>query len=317
MFSSVLGSTTTPLQSTLFRSVIIATKATAKPSLAVVRDILRQGWQPYEREIRSLDPEDQEFFLAPREDGKSDFDSKTYADTKRQLGWRLKDLTDRALVLRGTLRSTETKIDLQSLIDEGNILIINAKTNVLGDMGSEFWQRLWIALLLNAARARKTKLPCYVYIDEAHTGIARDQKIAKILDECRSAHIGMIISHQRMSQITDKGVEDALANCAIRMANSDLDAAQLAPRLRTTTKHLESLSVGSFAAFVRDKTPEAVTLNVVRTNPADLPQLTSTEEQSLRDAMRARYSSSPEAEVAPPAASNTTEDGDTSAQKWG
>jgi hypothetical protein len=270
MFSSILGSTTTPLQSTLFRSVVIATKATPSPSLATLRDFLRRGWKPYEQFIRTLEPEDQEFFLAPGPDGKSDFDSKTYTDTRKQLAWRIKDLTDRAPVLRPTLRCTHSKIDLRALIDGCNIIIINAKTAVLGDIGSEFWQRLWVAYILAAARSRTAYKPCTVIIDEAHKAIARDEKIISILDECRSARIALVLSHQGASQLTVP-VRDALERCAIKLINDG------------------KLPVGSFFADVRDQTTEPITVSVKPFNPRSLPQLSQAEEEAFRAAMRERY----------------------------
>jgi hypothetical protein len=292
VFSSILGSTTTPLQSTLFRSVVIATKATPNPSLATLRNFLRQGWKPYEEYIRKLDPEDQEFFLAPGQDGKSDFDSRTYADTRNQLAWRLKDLTDRAPVLRPTLRCTQSKIDLRRLIDEGgHIIIINAKTGVLGDMGSEFWQRLWVAFILAAARSRTSSFPsCTVIIDEAHKAIARDEKIISIVDECRSAGIAVVLSHQGASQLTPP-VRDALERCAIKFVNDG------------------RLPIGKFSADVRDQTDGPITVSVKRFNPKSLPQLSPDQAEALRQDMRARYGAvlPAESEPAPVAASRPSE----------
>jgi hypothetical protein len=118
------------------------------------------------------------------------------------------------------------------------------------------------------------KVPVFCYIDEAHTVIRRDDKIATILDECRSQKIALIMAHQRIAQITSPNVLDALGNCAIRIANSDDDAAALAPRFRTDPQTLR-VPVGHFALFVRDTTPIAVTVSVplfdTSTFPPPLP----------------------------------------------
>jgi hypothetical protein len=105
------------------------------------------------------------------------------------------------------------------------------------------------------------KVPVFFYIDECHTVIKRDDKIATILDECRSQKIALIMAHQRVAQITSDNVKDALGNCAIRIANSDDDAATLAPRFRVDPQALR-LPIGQFACFVRDKTPAAQTVDI-------------------------------------------------------
>ena len=57
------------------------------------------------------------------------------------------------------------------------------------------------------------------------------RELPVLLDECRSQKIALILSHQRTAQFT-LPVLDAVANCAIRMANSDDEAKYLADKLR-------------------------------------------------------------------------------------
>jgi len=100
--------------------------------------------------------------------------------------------------------------------------------------------------------------------------IRRDEKIATILDECRSQKIALILAHQRVAQIVTPNVLDALGNCAIRIANSDEDAPSLASRFRVEPEALR-LPVGSFACFVRDKTAQAATVSVPEFDLSTLP----------------------------------------------
>ena len=93
-------------------------------------------------------------------------------------------------------------------------------------------------------RPLKGNKPVFFYIDECHTVISRDDKIASIIDECRSKSIALILSHQRLEQIESPNVLSALSNCAVRYANSDDDAKALADRFRTTPEELRSLPVG-------------------------------------------------------------------------
>jgi hypothetical protein len=134
-----------------------------------------------------------------------------------------------------------------------------------------------------------------VYIDECHAVIKRDERITTILDQCRAQKIALILAHQRIrGQIESDNVVSALTNCAIRFANSDEEANHLAPILRTTPELLQSLPKGRFAAFVRGLTPQAVTLTVPYTDPAELPQLTPAEQRALAKNMQRLYGSGSE-----------------------
>jgi hypothetical protein len=128
-----------------------------------------------------------------------DFDSSTYFEQRTQVRARLDNLLSAVDLLYDTLASTETKINLPELLDQGSIILIPAKTDVLGDTGSELYQRMWTMLLLDAARKRKKgkEHPVFTFIDEAHKGIARDTRFSDTLDECRSAGIALAVAHPR------------------------------------------------------------------------------------------------------------------------
>ncbi|MGH6776717.1 MAG: hypothetical protein ACRECL_01710 [Bradyrhizobium sp.] len=129
----------------------------------------------------------------------------------------------------------------------------------------------------------------YCYIDECQNVIARDEKISTILDECRSQKIALILSHQRTAQITNENVLSALANCAIRFANSDAEARKLAGSLRTSQQFLENLDQGQFAAYVRDVTKTATAIDVIKPSFEVEGQLTREEVAQLRDKMTRDY----------------------------
>ena len=167
----------------------------------------------------------------------------------------------------------------------------------------------WIGICTQqrAGRPQREKLPCYFYIDECQNVIRRDEKISTILDECRSQKIAMIMAHQRSAQITSPNVLDALANCAIRMANSDDEAKYLGDKLRTTTDFMRSLPRGTFATFVRDLTPTALALKIPYTDLSTLPRMTAAEQQAIRERMRALFSSTPQASRAPAEPASTSQ----------
>ena len=300
VFSSLLEAEPTALQSTLFRAVLLLMRVVPDATFADFRRVLIEGWKPYEAHIGKLDPEDQEFFT------KGEFDSATYAPTKTQLLWRIRDLTTRIPLLRAMFRAPKTKINMGELMDSGKIVILDVRKQLLGDEGSEFLGRLYIALVRAAAdqrsgRSQDKKLPCYFYIDEAHTIIREDTKLAGIIQECRSQNIAMILAHQAISQISSQITLGALSDCAIRMANSDDETSQLAPRLRTTPELLRGLPIGSFATFVRDTTRQAITLRIPLSGVPQAPQMTDAEQDALQARMRQLYAHTPApVVVAPP-----------------
>jgi hypothetical protein len=269
MFSSLLDIKPTELQSAVLSPCVTAIKASPKPSLTALADLLRDGSKKYERYIRTLDETDQDFFFRPGIDGKTpDFETRDSLARREELRRRLSRLSKAVPVLTKTFASTEHKIDLRKLIDDGNIIIVNAKTRILRDKGSEFFQRLWTMMLRDAAEKRKRYTPVFCYIDEAHRGIAKDIRIADILDQCRSAKVALIMAHQGESQIDDKKVLSALGRCAIKC-----EAAS---------------KKGDFIAAIRRDQP--ITLSTIFTDMNALPQLTASQEAELRAEMRRRYS---------------------------
>lgn len=302
VFSSLLEAKMTALQMTLFRSVLPAlVEVIPNATLDTFRDIITNGIANYREHIAKLPASQQAFFF----DAANGFMSKTYQDTRNQLVWRLQFLMTNP-VIRTMFSSLKTKLDIGKEMDAGKIIVINNSKALLGDEGAEFFGRFFIALILAAAQQRAgrrsdDKLPCFVYVDECHNIIKRDEKIPTILDECRSQRVALILAHQRTAQLTPP-VLDAVANCAIRYANSDDEAKYLADKLRATPEFLRSLPRGTFAAFVRDLTPSALALIVPYQDMSKLPKMTLAEQRAIRDRMRAQFSFFPEPPNPVPAA---------------
>src|SRR4029077_17063031 len=287
VFSSLLDAKFTPLQMTLFRHVLPAIiECIPNPTLTHFRDIIANGTKKYGNYFANLDPELQDFF-------DTQFDSETYKGTRTQLIWRLDFLRTNRL-MRAMFDAPKTKLDIGKEMDAGKVIVINNSKALLGEEGAEFFGRFFIALVLSAAQQRSVrqaheKLPCFFYIDECQNVIKQDEKVPTILDECRSQKIALILAHQRTAQITSKNVLSALSNCAIRMANSDEEAKQLASDLRTTPEFLQDLPVGSFATFVRDYTKTALALEIPHHDMRSLPRMTADEQYALKEKMRVLY----------------------------
>ena len=228
--------------------------------------------------------------------------SKTYDDRRKEVYWRLDYLLSNP-VLRAMFSAPHTKLDIGKEMDAGKIIMIDANKAILGDDGAEFFQRFFIALIAQAAqqragRPRHAKKPCYVYIDECQSCIAKDAKIPILLDECRAQRVGLLLAHQRVDQIKDASVLSALANCAIRMANSDDDARYLADKFRLTAEEMRNHPQGTFVTFVRGHTPKGIPLHIERLDLASFPKTSDTEWDAVKDRMRVQYSYTPQPEAA-------------------
>lgn len=300
IFSSLLESKMTALQTVLFRSVLRALiTAFPNPTLETFRDLLANGFEKYDEHIRKLPQDLQDFFY-------KEFNTKVYEDRKREIVWRLRLLLENDTV-RSMMLAVRTRLDIGAAMDAGKVIIINNSKALLGDQGAEFFGRFFIAQVLAAAQARSNrkpedKKPVYFYIDECQNVIARDERTPTILDECRSQKVALILAHQRTEQITSPNVLSALANCGIRYANSDDEARNLAPRLRTTPEFLQSLNRGQFAAYVRDMTKGAISIEVTPVDFSKVALLSNAEKIGLAEHMRSQYGV--EAKVAPPPAAS-------------
>jgi hypothetical protein len=200
--------------------------------------------------------------------------------------------------------AVQTKLDIGKEMDAGRVIVINNSKAILTDEGAEFFGRFFIALIARAAQQRAgrssdQKKPCFVYIDECQTVIAKDARIPILLDECRSQKIALILAHQRTAQLSAP-VLDAAANCAIRMANSDDEAKYLSDKLRMDTDTLRSLPRGTFATFIRDRTPNGLAVKVPYIEMNKLPKMSEEEQGAIRDRMRAQFCTALDARVSAP-----------------
>ena len=287
LFSSLLKADLTPLQQTLFRNLLpFLAQCVPNATMMTMHQIVRQKTiGDFAKYLDNAPDYIREFFLY-------EYPTDTYRQTRETLLWRLSYLRTNPL-LAAMFSSTETKLDIGKLMDEGKVIIIDNSKADLEEDQAEFFGRFFVALVLSAAQQRSKrpesqKLPCYFYIDEAHTVIRNDARVATILDECRSQKIAICLAHQRLEQIKSKDVLSALQNCAVRMANSDDDAPLLAQSFRTTADHLRSLRRGQFATWTRElRNSPAVTLDIKK--PTFGERMTAEEKATLKAQMRKAY----------------------------
>jgi hypothetical protein len=123
------------------------------------------------------------------------------------------------------------KLDLFSELQSGKVILVNtyaARSYV------EQFGRLILALIMQATHQRlaidrSRRMPTYVYVDECQDYIANEERIARYIDKCRKQNVALIFANQRLSNIENLRVRNALSNMAIKFAgSSDADDADLA-----------------------------------------------------------------------------------------
>lgn len=263
VFSSVLENKLTPVQSTIFHSVLSLATLIPNATIATVTDILREGPKKYDTYVRQLDEEDQKFFF-------KDWDERNYKERRPEILQRIRLLT-RNPYIRAMLNTKKNTIDFGTLMDGQNLIVIDNSydPDMLGDLGCEFFGRLVIALVRAAAFKRASlpeeeKNPVYFYIDEAHTVCKRDATIASILRQCRSQKIAMTFANQALMDY-DETVRGALMDCGVFMVNPGAEAPHWVQRLNLSTEGvqvLRNLPTHTFATFVEGQTRSAVNISV-------------------------------------------------------
>jgi hypothetical protein len=317
LFSFGMG--TTPKQAMLFRSILIAIAGIPNANLSTFRRFLREGWEPFREHIEKLHPEDRDFFMKPGLGGKSEFDNNDYMPTRQELLVRIQDLITKVPILRQMFSAKQTLLKLGEAMDDGKVIVINNSTQILGDAGSEFFGRLFLALIRGEAqkregRADEDKLPCYVYIDECDVVMKRDENVATILSKCRSQKIALILAHQRLSQIEADKVSSALRDSGIRIANSDDEAPELASRMRMDIGALRSMGKGQFAVFMRRYTKRGIVCSVENDHIANWPKMSDGAFARIKREMEEQLCFEPEVEVEDVKATEAADD--TAPARW-
>lgn len=243
------------------------------------------GFQKYRHHFNDLEPEVRSFletdYLRDRELVKSK------AAVRRRLRAAMADTTFRRMFMQ-----PRNKLNLFRELQSAKVILVNtfpARTYV------EPFGRLILALLMQATRQRlaidrANRMPTYVYVDECQDYIAKEERIARYIDKCRKQNVGLVFAHQRLANIENPRVLNALSGMAIKFAGvSDADASDLAGHVASTADHIRELPRGTFAAYVSGLTRQAVDLTFPLSPFDTAPRLTRREWDEMRADMRRRY----------------------------
>ena len=179
---------------------------------------------PHQKAIESLPPIQRNFF-------ERDFASKTFAQTKEQIRYRLNAILENPTLAR-LFTSPETKIDLFDVLNKGGIVLVDTAKDFLKGSSGHFG-RIFISLVLQAVLERAVipehkRRPTFLIVDEAAAYF--DSNMDDFLTEARKYKCGCVFAHQFLDQATPALKASLAANTTIKFAGgvSTSDARALA-----------------------------------------------------------------------------------------
>jgi hypothetical protein len=125
----------------------------------------------------------------------------------------------RAFLLRGPVRAivgqATPKRDVESLIDDGGLLLVRVPKGTLGEdtsrlLGAFVVARVWQRCMQRASLDEEERPDATLYVDETHNYLALPRSFEDLLAEARGYRLSLVLAHQHMGQLT-KDVRDALA----------------------------------------------------------------------------------------------------------
>lgn len=145
-------------------------------------------------------------------------------------------------VMRPIISQQKSSFNFRKVIDEKKILLINLSKGKIGELNSSLIGMVFVGKILMSALSRVDTLEenrhnFYLYIDEFQNFIT--DSIAVILSEARKYKLNLIIAHQYITQLIDKGderIKDAVfgnvgtfVSFRIGVKDAEIIAKQFAP----------------------------------------------------------------------------------------
>lgn len=287
ILASLLGADMTSRQSTLFGFTLQAMQLIPNATIHTFRELMEpNGRKKFAPHLANLQGRARDFF-------ETQFDSSTFSKTKQEVVARLFAICENRTFDR-MLSNPKSKLDLFTEINAGKVILINTAKDLLKQDGTEIFGRFFLALVAQAAQERATlpadqRLPCFVYVDEAQDYLSTDSNFTMILEQARKQNVGMVVSHQYVTQLSQKTLDSLYANTSIKFAGgvSDKDAYALARNMRCEPAFIAEQPRGSFASFIRNTTKNAITLKFPLMSP--LKKMSQDQYAAVLSANRSKY----------------------------
>lgn len=254
VFAGLLKAELTQKQNVLFRYTLRLMLAVPGATLLdLVRFLAEPG--EYLRYTTSLGPVAQDFF-------NHEFKEKSYTQTREQIRRRLYGVLEND-AFRRMFSSKRNLLNVAEALNRGAVILVDTAKSHLKADASSLMGRYFIALTLQAAMEREgSDRPAFLYIDEA--GEYFDDNIDSLLNEARKRRVGIIMAHQYLDQLTPQLRSSIATNTSIKFAGgvSDKDARALASDMRTEPAFISAQRKGHFAAFLKNVTNSALSIEV-------------------------------------------------------
>jgi len=298
IFGALLDADMTQRQRLVFRYLARLMLAIPGSTIHTLRALLdpQSGNDLYQAHADKLAAPIRAFF-------ETEFLDKQYIGTRRQVLRRLWGVLENPTLER-MLSATHNKVDLFAALNAGSIVLVNTARDFLKDEKSSFLGRIFIALTLQAVFERAAlpehqRRPTFLVIDEASEYFdGRDSKIDDLLTQARQHKCGLVLAHQYLDQLKSPALKASIAaNTSIKLAGgvADEDARALAPNMRCKPEFIAQQTktdrAATFAIYVRNLTPTAVTLTVPFGTLEAAPKMSDAAYARLIANNRARLSS--------------------------
>jgi len=284
LLNFVFASTeTTDKQATLLNYCIRLLLKVPNATLKTLRDLLHEHKLPshYLPYVAQLSESGQTFF----KEGFGMEGTDGYAATKKQLFWRIDSLLENPIIEK-MLCAPSTLVSVSDVMAAGKVLLIDTSIRHLGNEGSSFFGRFFIALIQLATQKRDTSRhlrSVYVYIDElSHYLEGTTGHLEQLLDRAREAKVGLTLAHQQLRQLSDISpkLEASVHNTAIKLCGrvNDHDSKRMGAEMGLDPPILKNLPALDFYASGRDS---RFLFHVVPGFLDELPQRTEREMKQL------------------------------------
>lgn len=292
-FGALLGAELTQRQGLIFKYLARLLIEIPDATIHTLRELMEDSerFRPY---MQKLTGTARSFF-------ETRFFDRQFNETKKQILTRLWGVLSNASLER-MFSHPRNKIDIFELLNEGKIILINTAKDLLGQEGSAIFGRFFVALIAQAAVQRAAipayaRQPAFVYIDEAQDYF--DENISHLLNQARKYRVGLIFAHQNLDQLGAGLRSSVLASTTIKFAGgvSAKDATVLDSEFRCTPEFLLSQKKQrnhtEFACHVKNYTSKALSVTVPLGFVESLPTLDASEQETLLEDNRERYSAPP------------------------
>lgn len=294
VFSGLLGAELTQKQSMVFRFLVQLMLAIPGATIHTLRDLLIDA-SPFMPYVARLPDTARGFF-------ETQFFSKGYAPTREQVLRRLYGVLQNPSFER-MFAIPHNRLDLFDTLNSGGIVLVNTAKDFMKSEASGMFGRFIIALTLKAAIERAIlredqRRPTFLWIDEASEYF--DDKIDDLLIQARKYRLGLVMAHQYLGQLPRGLPASIMTNTSIKLAGglSDQDARAMSREMRTTPEFINALRKGqsetSFAAYVRNVTPQALKLTIPFGTAENMGRMPELHFEMLRDISRRRLSVPPQ-----------------------